>query len=183
MDERTERKTQQDFSLDTYLQDPKIREAYESCRGSFPFPIVTFAEQLGYKVYNLKMQKNFDKLSGVISYAQKAIFINPNENIRRKVFTIAHEVGHILSNWESRESQENHEDYRGKHSYPDGKYQEEIIANNIASELLMPKLHFISQWELSGGDVQQLADFFGVSTQAIAVRACKLKLPNAELIW
>lgn len=88
----------------------------------------------------------------------------------RDVFTIAHELGHLLI----------HMNYRGpgtiQYEYTDEMYrlgnsQQENEANHFAANFLMPEHQFRNYWQDVRGNIQAVADYFGVSQPAASTRA------------
>ncbi len=84
------------------------------------------------------------------------------------MFTVVHEVGHIVLH-----PNENMVDYRRQ---PDDQPYDprEYEANTFAAELLMPEREFKNAWITSGGDLEEVALYFGVSTHAAMIRAEKV---------
>lgn len=149
---------------------------------SYPVPVETIAEHLGI---NLQKEPMIDDLSGMCFYSNGTpiIVVNAKHSPNRQNFTIAHEIGHVVL----------HQSELRKKAFVDkkitvlhrdgkassGKYQAEIEANQFAAALLMPKqlIHrYMKENNLSYGlrddddAVSKMAEAFGVSTTALAIR-------------
>lgn len=137
--------------------------------GVFPVLPNIIAKGLGFDVYNFSPTKDIEHISGAVNHIEKAIYINKNESLRRRIFTIAHEIGHITLH------QGRSQDYV---DYRDGSNlsQKEREADEFAACLLMPAQAFRSQWEIKKGNIEEIADFFKVSIPAAGMRAFNLKL-------
>ena len=122
----------------------------------------------------LKFGEFKDKnVSGYYDKSERTIFISRSESQVRKMFTIAHELGHYFLH----EDKEHEIFYRLSMVKLDAESKiEEQEANWFAASLLMPKKLISHYWTLSH-DFDELAALFGVS--AIAVR---WRLKNLELI-
>ncbi|MDR9774119.1 ImmA/IrrE family metallo-endopeptidase [Rhizobium hidalgonense] len=132
-----------------------------------PVDVIGLARRLGIRVFDAPWP---DNISGKIQRDEArggesgfAIFVNEKHPETRKRFTIAHEIAHYVL----------HEDQIGDGVFDDALYRSglpekiEAQANNLAADILMPwselKQHV-------GEPVDQLAEMFNVSTQAMAVR-------------
>lgn len=88
----------------------------------------------------------------------------------RDRFTIAHELGHYFLHYRYRA-------VCGELSYArGGRDRAETEANVFAAALLMPTGPFTARWQGCDGDHWQVAEHFGVSPAAAAVRADTLGL-------
>jgi hypothetical protein len=122
----------------------------------------------------------------LVADEQGRLFINCREGDpeRRKRFTIAHELGHLLI---ARSQGEDVVEYhRGKGHV----CEEERAANQIAAELLMPedvirrklRRHMKSGWYPSWRFLVSLSDFFDVSLSAIAFRLLEIRCAYTVLL-
>lgn len=95
-----------------------------------------------------------------------SIYLKNNfSNIGRKRFTIAHELGHLFLHQKFEEGI-----FKDSVFYRNLKFTtEELEANEFAANLLMPKVHFIEVLE-SGKTIEEIADIFNVSLQAVINR-------------
>lgn len=105
-------------------------------------PVVSIAEELGFKVYNVTFKDNnvagimCDTFSPVKPFdEQRVIALNRNDYATRKQFTIAHELGHFMLHC----GEKNEFFERYKKGLDHGQRSEqENEANRFAAELLMP---------------------------------------------
>ena len=164
----------QTFDIKNYMNKEEMI-LYNKYKDIIPFPIIKFANDLGYDIYTFKVTEENKGTSGVVNYKTKQILINPNENELRQNFTIAHEIGHILLN--KNNNVELHEDFRDNKTTGEN----EILANKIAGMLLMPNSTFEKLWNIHNGDVEFLSNAFNVSQKAITVKAIQLKLINNDI--
>lgn len=102
------------------------------------------------------------------------IFVSPLQNMERKKFTIAHELGHLFLHMGYRINSElwNHQENSTYHR--SGDSLEEYQANEFAAALLMPKKKYkeIMDQNTVGNIVKtsKVADYFGVSVSAASNR-------------
>ena len=61
-----------------------------------PEPLLDFAQTLGYKVRDFVLIAAKRHISGTVMYKDKIILLNPSEYEKRRNFTLAHELGHIM---------------------------------------------------------------------------------------
>lgn len=131
------------------------------------YDLVSLIENAGIKLYlhDFNFQKTFG-LSVNREDGGPAIIVNNSENIsvERKIFTIAHELGHLIlhkNSFDGEVSEENE--------------TEEKQADMFAAELLMPQKAFEKQWEAHSGiswvdAVLQIKQYFGVSYKTVLYR-------------
>jgi len=107
------------------------------------------------------------QISGIlyINGNTKKIFVNERDNLRRKNFTVAHELGHYFLHYDGSKKDEVFVSFRGD-SNP-----RETEANKFAAELLIPteelkKVHEATLYPT----LTYLADRFDVSTQAMSIQ-------------
>lgn len=163
------------FNILDYMND-KEKDIYNKYKDIIPFPTIKFAEDLGYEVFTFEVDETNKNTSGVVNYKTKQILINPNESELRQNFTIAHEIGHILLNRNKKNDIELHEDFRNNAI----KSEDEILANKIANNLLMPNDTFKKIWDVHNGNIEFMSEAFFVSQKAITVKAMQLKLLNND---
>ena len=159
------------------------RTIFEQYAGSFPFPVVDFANALGLKVFVDKMPSH---QSGAISKndGDYVVCLNEDHPTSRMRFTLAHELSHYFNDRSYLEEKRKIVDsstqsqrkwlFRQNGSQDDLKLREmDVKANQFAAELLMPQRQFIEVWheKISPRDV---ASFFNVSLDAVKVRAAIL---------
>ena len=121
-------------------------------------------------VSNFVLTSENRSISGAVKYKEKQILLNPSEYERRKNFTLAHELGHIIlvhgiycdDEYDTRETVWNPE-----------KGTREYDAAELAAELLMPEDEFRRQWE-NCQYVPEIADSFEVSIMTAKKRLDRL---------
>lgn len=130
--------------------------------------VVSIAQNLGYNIISTSFDKD---ISGMVvcNDKEKSIYINKDDYSRRKRFTIAHEIGHILLH--HIDNDEYFVDYRNKSTY-DAK---EFEADNFAAALLMPREISIANWQKTQ-DIDDFANLMQVSKAAAAIRLMNLGL-------
>lgn len=145
----------------------EVRKIYKIGDEEPIYDIISLVEDAGIKLYlhDFNFQKTFG-LSVNKEDGGPAIIVNDNENIsvERKVFTIAHELGHLIlhkNSFDGEVSEEND--------------IEEKQANDFAAEFLMPEMAFKKQWELHSGiswieAVLQIKQYFRVSYKTVLYR-------------
>lgn len=95
------------------------------------------------------------------------IFINAQDSIAARVFTLAHELAHIWTGTSGISNPEISTDTTNQ-------IQLEQFCNKIAAEFLVPENLVEEQWNIRIGEVeniQNLARYFRVSTQVILLRS------------
>lgn len=152
--------------IDSIIEDIKLRTGFSYPEGS----LLDLAKGEDINVLVADLSKVAPNVSGVIEYdnddtkSNPRILINENISKERKLFTLAHELGH-------------HFLHKGKklrldtldYSNSDKDTKEESEANYFAASLLVPKE--LLEFRMSKGDsVTRLAKYFGVSLPVIENR-------------
>jgi Zn-dependent peptidase ImmA (M78 family) len=159
-------------------------EKYNKFKDTIPFDIINFAKELGI---NLFASSSFsDDESGKIEFdgcQLYSIYINDNHSFNRKIFTIAHELGHYFCDSDYLESNKEIADgefkykkmclHRQNCELDDNLIKRDIRANKFAAELLMPTEKFLEIWKESK-NTEEVAKKFGVSIEAVKIRASNL---------
>ena len=104
------------------------------------------------------------------------IFVNGRETQQRALFTLAHELGHILA----KHTGESVWDRSGTFS---GRTPEERVANGFAAELLMPKERILGVIDEHGRTARSLAEMIlqlGVSFESLVYRLHNIGVINAD---
>ncbi|MDL2302178.1 ImmA/IrrE family metallo-endopeptidase [Lachnospiraceae bacterium OttesenSCG-928-D06] len=102
------------------------------------------------------------------------IFVSPFQGMERRIFTIAHELGHLFLHMGYRINSDLWERQEKATYYRAGDSLEEYQANEFAAALLMPKKKYkeIMDKNTSGNMVEtgKIASYFGVSVSAASNR-------------
>lgn len=130
-------------------------------------------------IYELKVDIDHKDLTkygvlGLVYFPQKTlaqIIINNRDLDCRQLFTLCHEIAHIIKDSELR------------YGFSDGniytKWGLEKFCNRFAAAYLMPEKLFIEKWNNSHDDLwkkPRIAQFFKVSGEAVYYRALELGL-------
>jgi Zn-dependent peptidase ImmA (M78 family) len=159
--------------------DLKIDRVFLATQTSYPeSSLLSIVQRLGIKVFSVDFKENSNIISGAVHMGDKdrgivpQILINSSQSKTRKVFTIAHELGHYILHKKNK--------FRlDKYNYQiDSKEaKDETEANYFAAALLMPKDKFV---EILGksGDIEATARYFGVSQEAAINRLRWIRINN-----
>lgn len=104
------------------------------------------------------------------------IFINAKDAINARIFTLVHEIAHIVIG----EGGISDPDYFTK---PHSLNRIEMICNQVAAEFLIPRNILLNKWNKKIGvleNLESLSRFFFVSKEAILRRAFDLNLISRE---
>ncbi len=152
--------------IDAIIEDIKFRTGF-----SYPDKnLLDLAHGEDIKVYEASLADIGPNISGILEYddtkkTNPRIFINTGINGNRKVFTLAHELGHHFLHKAKRKLRIDNLDY----SQNDTDTKEESEANYFAGSLLVPKDLLMFKFS-KGETVSQLADYFKVSPSVIETR-------------
>lgn len=158
--------------------------------GSYPVDLVTIATNLGVNVYQAAFTNpsmagfvvfNPDRVpKGATPGAKATIFVNSNDPVTRRNFTVAHELGHVVLNHTPEDGLiTDGTIFRAEGQPFNGKFEKE--ANEFAASLLMPEQDFKGAFEQYKGDLYVLAARFGVSLMAATVRGNDLNLIDKDI--
>ena len=142
----------------------------------FPFDVASFAtDKLGIRI---KYDNLDNDISGKLSKEGNnyVITVEKRHPENRQRFTIAHELAHYFLHKDLKEEFEDTVFFRGADSDTF-----EFQANLFAGDILMPKEEFLRQIRNGNSKIENLAQYFGVSTLAIRVRAKQLDLQGHGL--
>ena len=136
----------------------------------YPIMVIELAKNIGLTVFKATFDR--DDVSGMIEAQEGIIYVSENDRINRQRFSIAHEIGHYALHYKGNLFEE--KDNKQHISYRDslsslGFSIKEIEANFFAANLLMPE-DKIKDLHHNGYDINQMANFFGVSSIAIGHR-------------
>ncbi len=129
-----------------------------------------------------------DTISGIIAFSQDelscAILINKFKPLTRQYFTIAHELGHYFFHSDEIKNEpfvdaDNVLDGTGMLYRREGVAltKLEMEANNFAASLIMPAELIKKAWEKLKS-IEECAQVFHVSAEAMSIRLSRLKLVN-----
>lgn len=117
--------------------------------------------------YNFHKDLKIDGVSFITPEGTPVILVNNERASSRKMFTIAHELGHIIMHFKS---------------FIDSEYRDvEDEANRFAAELLVPEKDIKgSLFNLDEGRLFQLKSYWQVSAQALLYRAKSLNTMSQD---
>lgn len=162
-----------------------LKDIINKYEGQIPVPVISIAKDLGLEIYETKDFEEWQSGSIKQENGKFIIYLNSDQSVSRKRFTIAHEIAHFLKHKQYLEDKgEIVEDSKqpvdkptlnrnSKTKTADSQRYLEAEANQLAAELLMPEDEFKSAWKESN-DVEDLGIKFGVSSAAITIRAKQL---------
>lgn len=114
-----------------------------------PVPIINICKKIGFVVF---MQDLPGDICGYIAVdgelkekfgSDKLISVDKNESNKRRRFTVAHELGHYLFEFNPNNQIQFYNAFEEPHVTSDRP--NEKLANRFAAELLMPKNEFVSE--------------------------------------
>jgi Zn-dependent peptidase ImmA (M78 family) len=135
----------------------KVLEAYKITR-----PVVdvgTIAKGEGIKIKEINMPSEYEGVAGFYNKEDRSIYLNKDDSPQRKLFSIAHELGHVFL--KHKRTSVLFRIPREDTQYP----QEEQEANSFAAHLLMPDFmvkEYLNKYNLSQSDYKIMASMFGV---------------------
>lgn len=142
-----------------------------------PLDVKALLSVLGIGLISVPMH---DDISGTLSLADNGkdwvVKVNALHHPNRQRFTIAHEIAHF-----SRHRFQQAE-FKDLNFFRNGERNPmEVEANRFASELLMPELAFRDKVKVFSGSIEEIAQYFKVSTLAVRVRAKNLGMKGHGL--
>jgi Zn-dependent peptidase ImmA (M78 family) len=135
-----------------------------------PIHVDEIARNYGLDVREADFEEFSDSVSGLINPDERVILLNSKDSTNRKIFTVAHELGHFLLH--QTEMHENDE-YKILYRKPLGELNTDSVekeANCFAAHLLVPKKILEKYKHL---DTATIAKIFAVSTEVIGFRLLK----------
>lgn len=129
----------------------------------FPVDPYKIATKMGITVMEAKLP---EEISGLYhsENGKREIYISGSENLNRKRFTAAHELGHAVDIPNA-----SFVDKPRDRISQQGTDKEEVFDDQFAAALLIPG-YAVHKLIRHGWDVPQMADFFGVSNSAMSIR-------------
>lgn len=171
-----------DVKKNTYINEKadEIRNDYRLI--TFPIDPAIITRELNIDVVEVTFKKHngYEVSGGIIRDSNKfKIYVNSQDSMKRKRFTIAHELGHYFL-----EHLDNKGQYVDLHrEVSSNKTPEEIDADEFAACLLMPEAFLkskLSMLKSLGFDdvsiINRLSDIFFVSQSAMKYRLSNLRL-------
>lgn len=156
--------------------ETRAREILESHQIVEPFVnVFDIANEAGLSIEYRKMPQGNQDVSGFLDVSSNTIYINVDNSITRRAYTVAHELGHYFLNHKPDE----YGVYRRSNSYTGDKHQKEKEADCFAANLLMPRHMLeskIKSYPFLASSPQLLSDLFGVSPSAMTYRLMNLGL-------
>jgi len=144
------------------------QKAQELTRGysAPPIPVAEIAEQCGVDVVFAEFGSGAATVAGFCDFEEKQIVVNDQENFGRKMFTIAHELGHWILHKRFFEAHPEKYAVLPRFQKP-ARNPFEQEANAFAAELLAPTQLLIP---VKSAGVAKLANVFGVSREMMEYR-------------
>ncbi len=130
-------------------------------------PVFEIAKTLGLEVKIVRMPEKLLSVSGFIDIPHKIIYVNSDDSPARRLFTVAHELGHYLLNHKPGEI----EVLLRLTTVETTPIEKE--ANCFAANLLVPEkklLNVMNTYHLTRKESEILAKLFGVSNEVIINR-------------
>ncbi len=139
-----------------------------------PIDLDYLLKELNVDLERTHLPARVDGASLPVKLARGLIVVNEGRSLVRERFTIAHELGHILRHFPRMEQEGGLFFLEKKNSVSASLYERE--ADVFAAELLMPRQEAINAFHSYTKNIQELADMFLVSKQAMKIRLEELKL-------
>lgn len=137
-----------------------------------PIKASAILDKTGLKIISAKFKD--ENVSGYYNKKEKRIYVSSSENIRRQIFTIAHELGHFYLHADLNEETFYRQQALNINEEHDEREEE---ANLFAASLLMPKELVEIYWSYSR-NWEEMANIFIVSKSAMFFRLKNLGLIN-----
>ena len=129
----------------------------------------------GISIEYRKMPQGNTDVSGFFDSKTNTIYVNVDNSIARRTYTVAHELGHYFLGHKPDE----YGLYRRNNSYSGTKKQKEKEADCFAANLLMPEDMIrkeLKEYPFLKNSIQLLASRFGVSPSAMTYRLINLRI-------
>lgn len=136
-----------------------------------PVNIVEICKEMGLQIYETSFNEQAN-ISGYYDHQNKVIVVNDKDILSRKMFTIAHELGHYVLHKSYLEKVGQDILYRDSFITPQ-KDPKEIEANKFAANIMAPKfmLDYYYKNFLNGiFDIGEIAEVFVLSRQMMTYR-------------
>lgn len=132
-------------------------------------PVFDIAKSRGLKIHFVDMPEEMKDVSGFFDPKTKSIYVNKQDPPNRRVFTVAHELGHYVLGHEPKEYSVLYR-WISMNTKKDNLEQE---ANCFAANLLVPKdmlLDISKKYSLDKDQSEILSKMFGVSRDVVKYR-------------
>ena len=154
----------------------EIEEKAGSLAGAgsdFPIPVYDIARRLGVKVWVADFGDLAEEYSGFCDFREGEIYLNRDDNAIRRVFTAAHELGHLLLHEDYFEKKGERFAFLPRYSSAVDDSEQEKEANLFARCLLLPRA--VLEPHLKGGNEPSvLAAAFDVTTDLLEERQAEI---------
>lgn len=137
--------------------------------------VFDIAAEAGLSIEYRKMPQGNTDVSGFFDSKTNTIYVNVDNSIARRTYTVAHELGHYFLGHKPDE----YGLYRRNNSYSGTKEQKEKEADCFAANLLMPEDMIrkeLKEYPFLKNSIQLLASRFGVSPSAMTYRLINLRI-------
>lgn len=137
--------------------------------------VFDIADEAGLSIEYRKMPQGNTDVSGFFDSKTRTIYVNVDNSIARRTYTVAHELGHYFLGHQPDE----YGLYRRNNSYSGTKEEKEKEADCFAANLLMPENMIrkeLREYPFLKNSIQLLADRFGVSPSAMTYRLINLRI-------
>ena len=154
---------------DIELAAQEIREKWNLGDGPVPH-LIELLEDKGFKVFEVADFEHFDGLSGFVADMDiPVVAVFKGDDLARKRFTVAHELGHLLLDFSEVEAKSTE---KLCHAFAGAL----LLPANVMREELGGQRKKITEWEL-----KKLKGIFGISIQAIMARALRLGIISEKM--
>ncbi len=153
------------MDIDHFSIENKAWEVLDQNNIAKPVVDVTkIAKGIGFSVREITMPREYLDVAAFHDNTKKVIYVAAKDKPTRKLFSIAHELGHIFLG---------HKNYEVLFRIPnkEGAYpKNEKEANSFAAKLLMPEFmvrEYLDKYNLTKGDYKKMSNIFGVPIVAM----------------
>ena len=158
-----------------FEQQKNTAEAFKYLRNMFEENGI-LVMQNGIVKLNTNRKLSLDEFRGFFLYDEYAplIFLNSNDSYAGKIFTLIHELIHLLL------KKDDIFENIDLHATDD----DERYINQITAEFLMPEALILEYWNTNKQNIEQIEEIsslFKVSRHALSIRLYELKLINRKL--
>ncbi|MBX4206466.1 ImmA/IrrE family metallo-endopeptidase [Candidatus Parcubacteria bacterium] len=134
--------------------------------------VAKIAEGQNVKIKEIEMPEGYGNVAGFYDKNTKAIYVEKKDPPQRKLFSIAHELGHLIL-------QHQNATVLFRITREDAAYPlQEKEANSFAAHLLMPEFmlrKYMQKYNLTKADYGTMAKIFGVPVSSMLHQLERLK--------